>query len=72
MLPKKRKHCLQVFEVVFNGLGEDEDIIKIDYHEGIQVGVHHVVHSSLESSWGICEPKWHCQPFILTIHCNES
>ena len=35
MLPKKRKHCLQVFEVVFNGLGEDEDIIKIDYHKGI-------------------------------------
>ena len=35
LMPKKRKHCLQVLEVVFNGLGEDEDIIQIDYHEGI-------------------------------------
>ena len=53
------------------GFTIDENIIKEDQNEVLQVGSKYFIHQFLEHGRGICEAKWHEHKFIVAIMCAE-
>ena len=53
--------------VLFEGLGEDEDIVKVDDHQSIQERPEQVVHESLESAGSIAEAERHNESLVVAV-----
>ena len=50
----------------------DEDIIKEDQNEILEVGPKYFIHQCLEHGRIICEARWHEHKFIVALMCAES
>ena len=72
MITEKLQYKIQMLEMLIPGFTIDEDIIKEDQNEVLQVGPKYFIHQCLERGRGICEAKWHDQKFIMAIMCAES
>ena len=72
MITKKLQYKIQMLEMLSPSFTIDEDIIKEDQNEVLQVGLKYFIHQCLERGRGICEAKWHDQKFIIAIMCVES
>ena len=72
MITKKLQYKIQMLKMLSPGFTIDEDIIKEDRNEVLQVGPKYFIHQFLERGRGICEAKWHDQKFIMAIMCVES
>ena len=51
----------------FLGAGEDEDIIKVDYAEDVNVATERTVDVGLEGSGGISQTKGHDEVFVVPV-----
>jgi hypothetical protein len=52
-------------------LGEDEDIIKENDNEIVQVRSEDVVHCTLECGWCVGETEWHYLELVVPVACSE-
>ena len=66
-ITKKLQYKIQMLEMLNPCFTIDENIIKEDQHEVLQVGTKYFIHQCLEHGRGICESKWHDQKFIMAI-----
>ena len=57
-----------MFTLCFN---IEEDTIKEDQNEILQVGTKYFIHQCLECGMSIHEVKWHDQKFIVAIMCAK-
>ena len=72
MITEKLQYKIQMLEMLNPYFTMDEDIIKEDESEVLQVGLEYFIHQFLESGRRICDAKWNDQTFIVAIMCVES
>src|SRR3984893_13253748 len=56
------EYLSDMFNMLFQVLGVDEDVVKVDDHEHVKEVREDVIHEVLEGGGGICEPKGHHTP----------
>jgi hypothetical protein len=72
VLSQSVEDLLNVLQVFFPTLVEDEDVIQIYNHKGIGEGPQDVIHQPHEGGWGIRQAKGHDQPLEKTFFRLES
>ena len=63
ILPEPSEYLLDMFNVLFQILGVNEDVVEINHNVGIKEVRKNVIHEVLEHGRHICEPKGHHAPF---------
>ena len=71
MFFEKIEDDVKMLEVVFHCPAKNQNVIQVYHHEGIQVGVHHIIHGPLKGGWSVGQTKGHYQPLILAIPGDE-
>lgn len=65
VLKEVLKHRLDVVDMPFLGLQEDEDVIQVDKDTAVEHILEDVIDQGFEDSWGIGKARWHDQVLIM-------
>src|ERR1700731_1041533 len=71
VLPEPSEYLSDMFNVLFQVLRVDEDVVEVDNHECVKEVGEDVIHEVLESGRCICEPKGHHTPFKGSVSGAE-
>src|SRR5882672_6927383 len=63
VLTQMFQHASDVDLIIFQGIGEDEDIVEVDHYEDVSHVSEDMIHEGLEHSGSICESHRHNQEF---------
>src|SRR3984893_16370784 len=63
ILPEPLEYLSDMFDMLFQILGVNKDVVQIHHNIGVKEVRENVIHEVLECGRGICEPKGHHTPF---------